>query len=47
MESDNLMKTPLILIVLSAASLMIGAAETSPAAKPNLIFVLSDDLEQT
>ena len=46
MESDKLMQTTLILIALAAGSIMSGAAKTSSAAKPNLIFILSDDLAQ-
>jgi arylsulfatase A-like enzyme len=40
------MKASLFLTALAAASLAGGAAETSAAAKPNIIFVLSDDLAQ-
>ena len=46
MESGNPMKTSLILIALAAGSLVSGAAESSSAAKPNIIFILSDDLAQ-
>jgi arylsulfatase A len=46
MESDSPMKASLFLTALAAASLAGGAAETSAAAKPNIIFVLSDDLAQ-
>lgn len=40
------MKTSLFIIVLAAGSLVSSAAESSPAAKPNIIFILSDDLAQ-
>jgi len=40
------MKTSLILIALTAGSLAGGAAEPSSAARPNIIFILSDDLAQ-
>ena len=40
------MKTSLILIALAASSIVSGAAESSSATKPNIIFVLSDDLAQ-
>jgi arylsulfatase A-like enzyme len=46
MESDNLMKASIILVALAASPLMSGAAESSAAAKPNIIFILSDDLAQ-
>jgi arylsulfatase A-like enzyme len=40
------MKTPLILIALATGSLECAAAGSSSAAKPNIIFILSDDLAQ-
>lgn len=46
MESGSHMKKFLILIALAAGSLVSGAAEPSSAAKPNILFILSDDLAQ-
>jgi arylsulfatase A-like enzyme len=40
------MKTSLILIAIAAGTLGCVAAESPAAAKPNLIFILSDDLAQ-
>jgi arylsulfatase A len=40
------MKTSLILIALATGSFMSGTAGTPSAAKPNIIFILSDDLAQ-
>ena len=40
------MKSSLILITLAFCSLMSRAAESPSAAKPNIIFILSDDLAQ-
>ena len=40
------MKTSLILIALAVGSILSRAAESSSTAKPNIIFILSDDLAQ-
>jgi arylsulfatase A len=40
------MKSSLILITLATGSLVCAAAGSSSAAKPNIIFILSDDLAQ-
>ena len=43
---NNPMKTLIILIALTVGSLVNAFAEASFAAKPNIIFILSDDLAQ-
>jgi len=40
------MKASFILIALTAGSHVCAAVESSSSAKPNIIFILSDDLAQ-